>query len=121
MHKLAVTATAVTLAASVFAADIQLPDPVRTGGKPLNEALAARQTHRDFSTAPLTDQELSDLLWAANGFNRPDQKKRTAPTAVNRQEVDIYVCRADGAYFWDSEANVLKQVTDKDSIAPPPW
>ena len=114
MHKLAVTATAVTLAASVFAADIQLPDPVRTGGKPLNEALAARQTHRDFSTAPLTDQELSDLLWAANGFNRPDQKKRTAPTAVNRQEVDIYVCRADGAYFWDSEANVLKQVTDKD-------
>ena len=99
---------------AAIAADIKLPDPVRTGGKPLNEALAARQTHRDFSTAPLTDQELSDLLWAANGFNRPDQKKRTAPTAVNRQEVDIYVCRADGAYFWDSEANVLKQVTDKD-------
>ena len=99
---------------AAIAADIKLPDPVRTGGKPLNEALAARQTHRDFSTAPLTDQELSDLLWAANGFNRPDQKKRTAPTAVNRQEVDLYVCRADGAYLWDSEANVLKQVTDKD-------
>ena len=102
------------VSAAALAADIKLPDPVRTGGKPLNEALAARQTHRDFSTAPLTDQELSDLLWAANGFNRSDQKKRTAPTAVNRQEVDIYVCRADGAYFWDSEANVLKQVTDKD-------
>ncbi len=108
-------ASAIALVSAVaIAADIKLPDPVRTGGKPLNEALAARQTHRDFSTAPLTDQELSDLLWAANGFNRPDQKKRTAPTAVNRQEVDIYVCRADGAYFWDSEANVLKQVTDKD-------
>ena len=108
-------ASAIALISAVaLAADIKLPDPVRTGGKPLNEALAARQTHRDFSTAPLTDQELSDLLWAANGFNRPDQKKRTAPTAVNRQEVDIYVCRADGAYFWDSEANVLKQVTDKD-------
>ena len=108
-------ASAIALVSAVaLAADIKLPDPVRTGGKPLNEALAARQTNRDFSTAPLTDQELSDLLWAANGFNRPDQKKRTAPTAVNRQEVDIYVCRADGAYFWDSEANVLKQVTDKD-------
>ena len=96
-------ASAIALVSAVaIAADIKLPDPVRTGGKPLNEALAARQTHRDFSTAPLTDQELSDLLWAANGFNRPDQKKRTAPTAVNRQEVDIYVCRADGAYFWDS-------------------
>ena len=103
-------ASAIALVSAVaIAADIKLPDPVRTGGKPLNEALAARQTNRDFSTAPLTDQELSDLLWAANGFNRPDQKKRTAPTAVNRQEVDIYVCRADGAYFWDSEANVLKQ------------
>ena len=110
-----ILATAIALAsAACLAADIKLPEPNRAGGKPLNEALAARQTHRDFSTAPLTDQELSDLLWAANGFNRPDQKKRTAPTAVNRQEVDLYVCRADGAYLWDSEANVLKQVTDKD-------
>ena len=83
-----ILATAIALAsAACLAADIKLPEPNRAGGKPLNEALAARQTHRDFSTAPLTDQELSDLLWAANGFNRPDQKKRTAPTAVNRQQV----------------------------------
>lgn len=106
---------ALALAASAaLAADIKLPEPSRSGGKPLGDALAARQTRRDFSPAPLTDQELSDLLWAANGFNRPDLKKRTAPTAVNRQEIDIYVCRADGAYLWDSEANVLKQVSDKD-------
>jgi nitroreductase len=108
-------ATAIALAsAACLAADIKLPEPNRAGGKPLNEALAARQTHRDFSPAPLTDQELSDLLWAANGFNRPEQKKRTAPTAVNRQEVDLYVCRADGAYLWDAASNVLKQVTTKD-------
>jgi nitroreductase len=107
------TAT-MTISVAAIAGDIQLPAPAKTGGKPLNEALAARQTIRAFSTEPLTDQELSDLLWAANGYNRPDAKKRTAPTAVNRQEVDLYVCRADGAYLWDSAANVLKQVTDKD-------
>ena len=114
MKRIILPATVVTLAAAALAGDIKLPDPVRAGGKPLADALALRQTHRDFSTAPLTDQELSDLLWAANGFNRPDQKKRTAPTAVNRQEIDLYVCRADGAYLWDSAANVLKQVSDKD-------
>ncbi len=116
MNKTLVAASALilALAGSVLAGDIQLPAPNKTGGKPLADALAARQTIRDFSTAPLTDQEISDLLWAANGFNRPDMKKRTAPTAINRQEIDLYVCRADGAYLWDSEANVLKQVSDKD-------
>ena len=113
MNKLIATAIAMT-ATAALAGDIQLPAPSKTGGKPLADALAARQTIREFSTAPLTDQELSDLLWAANGFNRPDVKKRTAPTAMNRQEIDLYVCRADGAYLWDSAANVLKQVSDKD-------
>ena len=102
---------AATVAAS--AADITLPAPVHAT-MPLGEALAVRATHRDFSTEQLTDQELSDLLWAANGFNRPDEKKRTAPTAINRQEIDLYVCRADGAYLWDAGANVLRQVSEKD-------
>ena len=110
-----ILAAAIAIASvSAVAGDIKLPEPSRTGGKPLGDALAARRTTREFSTAPLTDQELSDLLWAANGFNRPDQKKRTAPTAMNRQEIDLYVCRADGAYLWDADANVLKKVTDKD-------
>ena len=100
-------------AVAASAADITLPAPSRTT-MPLGEALAARSTHRDFSTEQLSDQELSDLLWAANGFNRPAEKKRTAPTAINRQEIDLYVCRADGAYLWDAEANVLRQVSDKD-------
>ena len=67
---------------------------------PLGDALSARATHRDFFPARLTDQELSDLLWAANGYNRPDEKKRTAPTAINRQEIDIYVCTQHGAKKW---------------------
>ncbi len=114
MKRIAFATAAMTISVAAIAGDIQLPAPAKTGGKPLNEALAARQTIRAFSTEPLTDQELSDLLWAANGYNRPDVKKRTAPTAMNRQEIDLYVCRADGAYLWDSAANVLKQVSDKD-------
>ena len=93
--------------------EIALPAP-RRATMPLGEALAARATRRSFSSEPLTDQELSDLLWAANGYNRPAEKKRTAPTAVNRQEIDLYVCRADGAYLWDSEANTLKRVSPLD-------
>ena len=101
------------LSASAFAAEIQLPEPSRDA-LPLGDALAARATHRDFSTAPLSDQELSDLLWAANGYNRPGEKKRTAPTAINRQEIDLYVCRADGAWLWDAGENVLRQVSADD-------
>lgn len=80
---------------------VALPAPVRAAAS-LGDALGARATHRDFSPEPLTDQELADLLWAANGFNRPAEGKRTAPTAVNRQEIDLYVCRADGAWKWES-------------------
>lgn len=80
---------------------VELPAPVRDAAS-LGEALGARATHREFSPEPLTEQELADLLWAANGFNRPAERKRTAPTAVNRQEIDLYVCRADGAWKWES-------------------
>jgi nitroreductase len=90
-----------------------LPTPARDA-MPLGDALAARATHREFSGEPLSGQELSDLLWAANGYNRPDIKKRTAPTAINRQEIDLYVCLADGACFWDSDANELKMVCKED-------
>ena len=76
-----------------------LPEPVRDA-MPLGDALAARATHRDFSPEPLTPQEISDLLWAANGINRPGEGKRTAPTAINRQEIDIYVCTQYGAWKW---------------------
>ncbi|MBR3085670.1 MAG: SagB/ThcOx family dehydrogenase [Kiritimatiellae bacterium] len=93
---------------------IALPQPRRYGGMALSDALSARRTVREFSPEPLSDHELSDLLWAANGYNRHDERKRTAPTAINRQEFDIYVLRADGAYFWDSEANALREVSARD-------
>ena len=95
-------------------ADIALPPPRTEGGKPLMEALKARQTSRAFSTKPLPDQVLSDLLWAAWGISRPDSGKRTAPSARNWQEVDVYVVLEQGAYLYDAKANALRAIADGD-------
>lgn len=93
---------------------IKLPAPQTEGGKPLMQALKARQSIRDFSTKELPLQVLSDLLWAAGGINRPDSGGRTAPTAKNMQEIDIYVAKADGLYFYDAKGNSLFPVLPDD-------
>lgn len=103
---------AATGAFAEAAKTINLPAPVTTGGMPLMDALKARCTTRAYETTPLPPQELSNLLWAAFGFNRAD--KRTAPTAMNRQEIDIYVVLPEGAYLWDAKANVLNLVAEGD-------
>jgi nitroreductase len=86
---------------------LQLPAPKTDGGKPLMDVLRARQSARAFSPEPLPAQTLSNLLWAAFGVNRPDGR-RTAPSARNWQEIDLYVVLADAAYLYDAKANVLK-------------
>jgi nitroreductase len=93
------------LAGCVSAQDIQLVPPVKTGGKPLMEALNDRQSHRSFEKKDLPAQTLSDLLWAAYGFNRED--KRTVPSSQNRQEIDLYVMSDSGIYLYDAGANML--------------
>lgn len=98
----------------VLAQDIALPAPVMTGGKPLMEALKDRKTGRSFSDKPLEQQMISNLLWAAFGINRPESGKRTAPSAVNYQETDLYVCLVTGVYLYDAEKNVLKMLIPKD-------
>lgn len=85
--------------------DIALPAPRRKGGMPLMEALNLRQSHRDLSPEPLDMQTLSDLLWAAWGYNR--EHKRTAPSSHNRQEIDLYVFLESGTYIYDAAANRL--------------
>lgn len=90
-----------------FAQDITLPAPQTGGGKPLMQALAARQSSRQFADRALEPQTLSNLLWAAYGFNRPG--KRTAPSAKNQQEMEIYVFLKDGVYLYDAQANKLLQ------------
>ena len=93
---------------------IQLLDPQTDGGRPLMQVLKDRQSSRAFSPEPLPLQTLSDMLWAAFGINRPESGKRTAPSARNRQEIDIYVATADGLYLYDAKANVLQPVLAED-------
>ncbi|MEA5128284.1 MAG: SagB/ThcOx family dehydrogenase [Proteiniphilum sp.] len=100
---------------SISAQDIKLPAPDRTGGKPLMQALNERQSIRSYQDRELTPQQLSDLLWAANGFNRDD--KRTAPTANNRQELELYVTTMSGVYFYDARNHLLKEVKKGDHRA----
>ncbi|MCX6329982.1 MAG: nitroreductase family protein [Bacteroidia bacterium] len=99
---------------NVRSQDITLPVPDKTGGKPLMQALNERQTTRTFTQENLTLQQLSDLLWAAWGINRPEEKKRTAPSARNFQEIDVYVALPSGLYLYDAAGIILKQVHNKD-------
>jgi nitroreductase len=99
---------------SISAQDIALPAPNKTGGKPLMQALNERQSTRSFTKDNLTQQQLSDLLWAGWGFNRSDQKKRTAPSSMNVQEIDVYVALPTGLYLYFAESNMLKQINNKD-------
>ncbi len=92
---------------------IELPKPDMEGGKPLMQVLKARQSGREFSPERLPPQVLSNLLWAAWGINRPDGR-RTAPSASNRQEIEIYAATADGLYLYDAKAHRLQPVLAKD-------
>ncbi|MFB0516864.1 MAG: SagB/ThcOx family dehydrogenase [Candidatus Neomarinimicrobiota bacterium] len=93
---------------------IQLLKPEIDRGRPLMQVLNDRRSTREFSTEKLPLQELSNLLWAAFGVNRPESGKRTAPSAMNRQEIDIYVASADGLYLYDATAHTLKPVLAED-------
>ena len=94
--------------------ELILKNPDKTGGIPLMQALAKRQSSRSFAATPLTEQVLSNLLWAADGVNRPQSNKRTAPTAMNNQEIDIYAAMADGTYLYNAKKHTLTLVIDKD-------
>jgi SagB-type dehydrogenase family enzyme len=93
---------------------IQLPPPQTEIGKPLMQALKLRQTSRSFDSKPLPRQELSNLLWAGDGINRADSGKRTAPSAMNCQEVDIYVALPEALYLYEPKTHSLVPVVAKD-------
>ena len=99
---------------SVFAADeIKLPAPQKSGGMSVREALSSRRTVRKFQDKELSLQQIADMLWSANGVNRPDGK-RTAPSALNRQNILVYAALKDGAYLYDPHKHALIKVSDKD-------
>ncbi|MBN2414131.1 SagB/ThcOx family dehydrogenase [candidate division KSB1 bacterium] len=93
---------------------IQLLKPRMDGGKPLMHVLQERHSTREYSSEKLSLQTLSELLWAAFGINRPESGKRTAPSAMNRQEIDIYVVLADGLYLYDAKTHSLLPVLARD-------
>lgn len=93
---------------------INLSVPNTKGGKPLMQALKERKSQREFSPKELPLTVLSDLLWAANGINRPESAHHTASTAMNMQEIDIYVAKSEGLYLYDTKANTLIPVVAGD-------
>lgn len=96
----------------VSAQDIKLTAPNKEAGKPLMKALSERKSMRDFKKQDLPISVLSNLLWAANGFNRED--KRTSPTANNKQEIELYVTLKSGVYFYDAKNQLLKLIKSGD-------
>jgi len=93
---------------------IKLLAPRAEGGKSLVQALKERKTLREFSPRELPLQVLSEMLWAACGINRPDSGGRTAPSAMNMQEIDIYVATKDGLYLFDAKENMLQPILAED-------
>lgn len=87
----------------------KLPAPVVTGGKPLMETIGERKTIREFKAQNVDDQTLSEILWVAFGISHDG--KRTIPTAMNQQNLKVYVVRNDGAWLYDAAENSLTQVT----------
>lgn len=92
---------------------VRLPEPERTGGMPLFEALDNRQSLRSYSSRELSERDLSNILWAAFGMNREDGR-RTAPSARNWQQFDIYLIKADGWYLYDPAEHALVKKGNED-------
>ncbi len=92
---------------------IELPKARTEGGKPLMQVLKSRQSAREFNVERLPLPVLSDLLWAAWGVNRADGR-RTAPSASNRQEIDVYLAMSDGLYLYEAAPHRLRLISKED-------
>lgn len=93
---------------------IRLPQPQTEIGKPLMQAIKLRHSTRSFDVKKIPVQELSNLLWAAYGFNRPETGMRTVPSAMNWQEYTVYVVLEEGIYTYDAKSNCLNPVASGD-------
>ena len=94
--------------------EIALVAPDTVGGTSVNEALANRRSWREYAAAPLTLEELSGVVWAAAGINRPGTDRLTAPSALALYPVRLYVFFAEGVYRYDAEAHRLVRVLEGD-------
>lgn len=93
---------------------VKLNAPDKKRGLSIMETLEKRHSTREYADKELSLQDLSDLLWAANGVNRPATGKRTAPSALNMQEISVYVCLPAGTYLYDAQKHSLQPVVRED-------
>jgi SagB-type dehydrogenase family enzyme len=93
---------------------VVLPKPQTDGGMSLMQALRLRRSAREFSREKMPDQMLSNLLWAAFGINRPETEGRTAPSAHNWQEIDVYVIIERGLFLYEAKGHLLQLVKSED-------
>ena len=109
-NRFALTLMATLICSTLAMAQLQkLPAPAKTGGKPVMEALWDRASGTEFSDKMLSDQDLSNLLFAAIGVNRPADGKLTSPTARNFQEIRVFVFTSKGVSEYLNKENALKQ------------
>lgn len=94
--------------------EIVLAAPDTVGGTSVNEALANRRSWREYAAAPLTLEELSGVVWAAAGINRPGTDRLTAPSALALYPVRVYAFFAEGVYSYDAKARKLVRVAEGD-------
>lgn len=116
MKKVQLLLVCLVLSAAAFAADkvVELPKPNLNRSGAVMKALSERQSTREYASKALSLADLSDLLWAANGINRSDSGKRTAPSAMNKQDVDVYVVLPEGTYLYDAKKHQLNLVAEGD-------
>lgn len=93
---------------------IKLNAPDKARGSVIMKTLSDRHSDREFSEKKLSLKDLSDLLWAANGINRPADGKRTAPSALNKQDIDVYVVMEEGAYLYNAATHSLDPIVAGD-------
>ncbi len=91
-----------------------LPTPNKQVAMSLFDALQTRHSVRAYQDKDVDDVALAQVLWAACGYNRVADKKITAASAINAQDIEVYVVKKDGAYRYDVDANMLVKLTSKD-------
>lgn len=93
---------------------IHLPKPSLDNKVTLMQALQNRHSTREYADKQIPDDVLSTVLWAACGINRASEGRITAPSAINAQDIQVYVVRQDGAYLYQPKDNSLQKVSSKD-------
>lgn len=118
MKKLQFLVCFLLLSVASYAAErtIQLPKPDMNRAGLLMKALSERHSTREYASKALSNTDLSDLLWAANGINRSSEGKRTAPSAMNRQDIDIYVVLPQGTYLYDAKGHKLNLISEEITV-----